>query len=141
MNSVSGRGMRTSRETGDFEVEPPELPVADDEGHRLVRRAPADQGSEALGEAGRGRVAAVGDQPRAIPAEGMTRQHFRVDGRVLGHQAGADQRLPPVGDAFVDGRHRGSRVQGSTQWDTSDWKWVTAWSMSSPMSPSSAVVS
>ena len=130
-----GLGARDEHVGGDVEVESPELAMAGDERDRLARGAPLDERREAHADVGRHRIAAVGDEPRAIPAERVPRQHFGVDPGVLGRQPGAHERLAGVSDAFVDGSQcslRPSRsavsssAVGNCQCDVSDWKCVTA---------------
>ena len=95
-------GARDEDVGGDFEVQSPELTVAGDEGHRLAARSPIDERRIAGGEGRRRRLAAVGHEPGAIPAEGVPRQDFGVDRRRLALEAGVDQRLARRRDVLVD---------------------------------------
>ena len=91
----------------DFELEAPELPVADDVGDRLARGAARDERMVAVVEVGgrRDRGPCVSTAARSH-AEHVTGEDFGVERRLVGADAGLGERLPGFHEALVERRHQ-----------------------------------
>ncbi len=121
----------------DLELEAPELAVADDVGDRLARGAARDERRRyaASKPSGGGRCAAS-EQLRAIPAEHVPREHLRVERGFVRRDAGADERARAASARSAQRSGRASLLLELFRLEV-----VTAWSISSSRSPSSASVS
>src|SRR6185437_1356358 len=109
-----------------------------DVGDRLARGASRDQGAIRIRER-RGRlVAAVGDERGAIPAEDMTGEQLRVERGFVRRDAGRGQDLTPARDGLANRGHQADASAAVASLSFSDVKCVTAASISSSRSPSSA---
>ena len=88
-----GLGPGNEHRRRDEELEVPELTVSGDVGHRLAPLAPRDQ--RLVGVPRRPAPAArhVASDRSRDPTPGVPRQHFGVDGRLIGRDARADEPL------------------------------------------------
>ena len=85
-----------------FEVEAPELPRAQDVGHRLAPFAARDERLVVQQEDARRLLVAVGEKTRAIPAEHLAREHLGVERREAGADPGVHEAIARALDEIVN---------------------------------------
>ena len=86
-----GLGARDEHRWRDDEVEPPEFADSGDVGDWFASFAAGRHGLEARGRFGACRLVAPREPCRAIPSSRRAREHFGVDGRLIGWNARANE--------------------------------------------------
>src|SRR5207237_8809579 len=121
-----------------LERQPPYLARSGDLRHGLARGAPRDRPVVVTGEHRRGRFAPRRDQPCAVPAEHVTREDLGIERRFVWRNTRRDQPRARAGEMVVQHGHHAEASVAVASLSFSEVKWLTAASISSPRSPSSA---